>query len=263
MRIFVTGGTGFIGTHLVRELKKRKHKVVLLKARLHNIRAIERELKQFKPDVVVHLAWEGIPDLSAAMSTKNLINSVRFLELLGKLRIKKVIVTGTCYQHRGTVAGHDAFITAKDTLQTLGKEFVEGGDGVFVWTYPYFVYGPGKRSGSLIPFLINETRAGRTPSPKNPNAWHDFVYVEDVARALVLLAEKKIGSGSYDIGSGTLTRTGDIAIHIAKYYRFPPLKLKKIKKAGVYANLTALKKLGWKPWVDIQKGIRLTIAQYL
>ena len=265
MRVFVTGGTGFIGTPLVRELKRRKHTVHVTKKRLRDVRGLEQELRRFSPHVIVHLAWQGIPDLGKAMSSQNLRQSLAFLERAAKVHVPKVVVPGSCWQHEkeALARDHRDFVHAKNTLEKKGRALIEKSGGTFIWTYPFFVYGPGKRSGSLIPHLINEARARRTPIPRNPDAFHDFVYIDDVVRALIALAENNVPNGSYDIGSGSLTRTGHIAVQIARAYRLPAPKLRRMRKNGLRANNRALTlSTGWKPRVSLEDGIAKTVAWF-
>jgi len=259
MRVFVTGGTGFIGKPLVRELRKRKHTVKLLAHDLELLDAIEKDLISFKPNAVIHLAWEGIPNLSAKKSRKNQEMSIQFLKLLAALKIKKVIVAGTCWQHGGADKKHAVFVRAKNAIRDKGKKIIEHGGGIFIWTYPFFVYGPGKRSGSLISSLINDAKKGKIPTPKEAQARHDFVYVEDVARAFCTILEKTTESSECDIGSGVLTQTAYIAQHIAHAFKLPIIKVPTSHTAEQKARLTALKRFGWRPHIDIRAGVSKTI----
>ena len=88
-----------MGRRIVARLRVRKHVVYCMKSRLADVHGIEKELKRSKPNVVVHLAWEGIPDYGAEMSAKNLAMGMRFLALLAKLKIKKVVATGSCFEY--------------------------------------------------------------------------------------------------------------------------------------------------------------------
>ena len=92
MKVFLTGGTGFIGKHVVKILLNEGHKILLLKrpsnlkysyldrvqvtsGDLSTIQDCKKKIKDFEPDSAIHLAWEGIPDYSAETSTKNLKNT--------------------------------------------------------------------------------------------------------------------------------------------------------------------------------------------
>jgi len=261
MRVFITGGKGFIGSRVVKELKKRKHTVHLLSARLGKTSAVEKELKKFKPDCVIHLAWEGLPDIGPIMSARNKSYGLNLFKLIEKYKIPKLICTGTAWEYETErelkAHKHEAFINAKRALRVFGKKIMARQGGIFIWAIPFFVYGNGKKAASLVPSLFVQAKRGETPMPRNPDAWHDFIYVDDVAKAVVLLAEKKVKSGTYDIGTGTLTRTGKIAREVARLYKLPSIKLHSISKKGVRADTHPLKKaITWAPKTNVSKGLR-------
>lgn len=260
MRIYITGGTGFIGTRVVAQLKD-KHTVKLLSGRLSDLLTIEKELRQFKPEVVIHLAWEGIPNVGSVMSAQNLKESLSFFELVSKLKISKLIGVGSAWEYESEAelikSKHGPFVAAKKTLRVFGETLLQEYGGVFVWAIPFFVYGKGKKNVSLIPSLLAQAEEGQTPTPKNSDAWHDFVYVDDVARAIVLLATKKVASGFYDIGSGRLVRTGEIARAVAKIFSLPPITLSNTAKNGHKANIRRLRKAtGWEPRWSLTKALK-------
>lgn len=261
MRIFITGGTGFIGRRVVPLLKKRKHTVWLMKARLAETAKIEKELRRFKPDVMIHLAWEGLPDYGPATSAKNVVYGLQLFSTFSKLGIKKIISTGSCSEYDSKDSGHWTYTIAKRTLREIGTALFSQSGSVFVWAVPFFIYGVGKPGGSLVPSLITQAQRGEIPVAKN-DVYHDFVYVNDVVRALVFLTEKKIPSGVYDIGLGKLTRTVEIACTIARAYHIPFAPVRTMhKKRGRVADLRALKKLGWRPEFSIRKGVKAMMRE--
>jgi len=94
MNIIVTGGSGFVGRHLLKELVQTNHNIASItrqeffhfdsiKIILGDLSLSERmrqELIEFQPDVVVHLSWQGIPDYSQEVSRVNLNLSIDFFE---------------------------------------------------------------------------------------------------------------------------------------------------------------------------------------
>ena len=86
MRVILTGGTGFIGYPVLKKLIELNHEILLLdrnffflenlkinrlKVDLNNFTDKKFEIINFKPEVILHLAWQGIPDYSEEMSKLN------------------------------------------------------------------------------------------------------------------------------------------------------------------------------------------------
>lgn len=256
-KVLVTGGTGFIGRRVVALLKNKGHRVTLLRARLENSKKVRAELIRAKPDTVIHLAWEGLPDYGARMSAKNLAQSLQFFLLLAELRVPKVVGVGTCWEYERINTGPRAYMLAKQTLRKFGEDLFAG-QGTFIWVRPFFVFGAGKPKKSLFPSLIAQARE-RNISGVKYDGWSDFIYVDDVAEALVLLATRRALSGTYDIGSGKLTRVGRVAQLVAQAFRLKPISLHRQKSKGIHANIRVLRALGWRPHITIEQGIRKMI----
>lgn len=293
MKIFVTGGTGFIGRYALRELKKRGHRLLVLsleterksgtaffKGDLSDISKWKRRLKKFKPEAAVHLAWEGIPDFSYAQSVKNLRYGLNLFSVLAEAGCKKIVAAGTGYEVGDRVGRIDdninvspatAFTAAKHSLHLIGKELAKEKGMDFIWLRPFNPYGYGQRAGSLIPYITRSV-AERTPLRlKDPLVQGDFIHVTDVARAIAAAVLRGKGRVTYNVGSGELTSVRDIAKMICEemgaskeYYRdFARTAKGKLTNAP-YADLkNARKGIGWRPLVDIKTGIAKTVAKFL
>ena len=158
MKILITGATGFIGNHLLKELlKDTKNEIIatsrdIEKAKKHEwfsrVKYIsydlnsQEELNLFeyfdKPDKVIHLAWDGLPNYNDLIHIeKNLFNNYQFIKNLVANGLKDITITGTCFEY-GMVNGclsediqtnpSNSYGIAKDSLrrfiEELNKEFV-------------------------------------------------------------------------------------------------------------------------------------------
>lgn len=289
MKIFVTGGTGFIGTHVLNKLLSQNHSVLLLSRTLnkstnHNLQIIngnlsnieewKNELQKFKPDSCIHLGWEGLPDHSYEISKLNLEYGLNLIVLLSKIGCKRLLIIGSCFEYgvqKGKLSEKtlpkslDSFTASKHSLHWLGEEIAKQNDMDFIWIRPFFVYGPGQHSKSLIPYILNTLKAGNLPVIRNPEAKNDFVYVEDVADAICKILKKGTNGETYNVGSGKLTSIKQII-----NYTYKNLKIKnnfqlgeKILKDAIsssYADISKIKKeIGWEPRTNIKEGIEKTI----
>lgn len=291
MRIFITGGTGFIGRHVVNRLIKDKHKVLILSREkresrpylkfiqgdLSNTRNWSKEVELFKPQAAIHLGWEGLPKHDYNFSKKNFINSLELIELLTNIACKKIIVVGSCWEY-GVQTGKlreddlplpfDSFTAAKHSIHWFGKQLAKDHDCKLIWTRPFYVYGPGQHSKSLIPHLIDCAKNNRQPEIRTPDAKNDFIFVEDLVDAFIALLSNELKNDLYNIGSGKLTKVADIIKVVFKEFDLK-IQFKKAeidnrsKLKGFYGDISRIKKdTSWKPTYSIKDGIKKTIAFY-
>lgn len=292
MNIFITGGTGFIGRHAVEELKKRGHTLLILSRGRHRERGIKfiegdlsdlpywsTQLKKFKPDVAVHLAWEGIPDFSYENSLKNLSGSLALFSLLVVVGCKKIVATGTgfeCGDRLGKipdeiqVTPYSAFTAAKHALHIMGEELAKDKKLDFLWLRPFNPYGDGQRAESLIPYIMRCIMEGVPLRLRSPLAQGDFIYVGDVAMAIVKSIENGRGIHAYNVGSGHLTAVRDIAKMICMEMKVSEKYLKDFMNTtkgklleAPYTDIRQVKReIGWIPEVTMKIGIKKTIQAY-
>ena len=293
MKVFVTGGTGFIGLYVVRELSKRGHKLLILSNQsknqtldfpktvefvegdLGNIESWKFNVKSFQPEATVHMAWEGIPDYRVKASIRNLKYGLNLFQELVELRCKKIICTGSCWeygQNQGKLSEDslirpsNAFTAAKNALHWLGREITKESNTQFIWTRLFYVYGPGQRENSLIPYIIKCTKEGKKPKIRTSFVKNDFVYAEDVASAITMILRKCKQSTIYNIGSGHSNSVKEVVNMV-----YDSLKIK--NEFGVdsickdealcedyWADISKFEmEIGWEPKTNIHDGIKKTI----
>ena len=287
MRIFITGGTGFIGTPAVRELLRDGHKLLLMvhgagrpgfmpspnlkifKGDLGEVSSYRAEVRTFRPEALVHLAWEGIPDFGMENCLKNVIQSVRLFETVSALGTRLVVASGSCWeyldlagkrQESDLLNSENLFAAAKNFVHLAGRKLAEKNGKNFVWLRFFYVYGPGQKSSSLIPHLIHSMLAKQKPEIKNPGIENDFIYVKDVARALAMIVKRAKQSAVYNVGSGKAVSVGKITKMIYPHYT----ARRSGKTPGSYADISKIRKtIGWQPKTDIKTGIRETIKYFM
>ena len=238
MRIFITGGAGFIGTEILKRLASVSHELLLLSrdeaeskllrrysrniivSDLKDIQKAKKDIIEFAPEIMIHLAWEGIPDFSFDVCKRNLDNSIHLINIIAReTECKKVIVSGSCHEY-GKQSGickesdivniNSNFAWAKYSLYTYVDYVCRNHDVELIWFRIFYAYGPGQRRESLIPMLCETLRKRGIPTIKNPSNANDFVYIEDISEAFSAAVARHIPSGIYNLGSGSPTRVIDI-----------------------------------------------------
>ena len=298
MKVFITGGTGFIGQHVVKQLVKDKHTLLLLcpeneelphslktsktlkilKNDLSNIDIWKKEVGHFKPHASIHMAWEGIPNYNYKNSMRNLVYGLNLITMLAEIGCKCVLCTGSCWEY-GQKSGKlnedlevkpsNAFTAAKNSLHMVGREIAKENNMKFIWTRLFYVYGPGQKSHSLIPNIINAIESGNTPDIKTPHSRNDFVYVEDVANAIYMLITKQPKGEIYNIGLGHSTEVAEIINMVYSCYglnkKYDSLNeiSADLVQTDFWADISRIKNdVGWEPKFNVEKGIEKTIEYF-
>ncbi len=292
MRVLVTGATGFIGQQVCRTLGGTEHDIwatssegttresrETLSLPIHRYTMgghLPVDLIGWKPEVVLHLAWEGIPDLGPDMCAKNVRDQRRFFEQVCDLpSVKKVVTAGSCREY-GDVRGPCQESLTAETIDVFGsaKEEIRrsletscAGSGIDVtWLRIFYVYGPGQRPGGLIPSLVDSLVRGEQVHLGFPDAAHDFVHVDDVAHAFVCALEQPDTAGIFNVGSGRPTVVADVARLVTAAWSgdgsvddLGTIPTVTTADTGMWADLTQIKKcLDWRPKVDLATGIATT-----
>jgi nucleoside-diphosphate-sugar epimerase len=292
MKIFVTGAPGFIGRNVVELLSSGSNKLLLLAkdkgehrlldrykqnvitGDLKNISYLKKDIKNFNPQVLIHLAWKGIPDFSFNMCKKNLDISLALINfIINETDCKKIIVSGSCLEYGRTngrcketdsVNINSCFSWAKFSLYSYLNFICRKFDKDLIWFRIFYAYGPGQRKESLIPNLIYAFKKGTKPNISGALNANDFIHVEDIAHAFCKAVDKKIKSGIYNLGSGKPTRVIDICKTAEKIISGKnrisdkiALNLNFKETLNFWADITKTKKtLSWKPGISVEKGIR-------
>lgn len=301
MRICITGGRGFLGTHLVRIFKSHKYNKIFVadidKYDLRKTDEIKRMYREIKPDIVVHLAAKvgGIGanrEHPGEFFYDNLIMGVELMEQARKFRVQKFVALGTicCYPKFTPVPFKETNLwngypeetnapygLAKKMLLVQSQAYRQQYGFNSIFLMPVNLYGPGDNfdpnSSHVIPALIKKCfdalKAGDDEIVVwgTGNASREFLYVEDCAEAIVLATEKYNKSEPVNIGAGFEIRIKNLVKLIVRLTGFKgKIRWDKTKPDGQprrKLDITKAKKeFGFKATTDFQSGLTRTIQWY-
>jgi nucleoside-diphosphate-sugar epimerase len=243
MKIAITGATGFIGRHVRNALAKTDHDIVLVVRRsekageitvhetivtadLHQERTDWFELFG-KPDAVLHLAWGGLPNYMDEYHVEvELPMQSKFLSTLIDSGLKKLVVTGTCYEY-GMSSGalsedqetnpNTPYGIAKDCLRKDLFELRQRKYFDLTWARIFYPYGEGQSSQSLYS-LIKDVANSSNPEIQlsNSDGVLDFISVIELSEILAILTLTIDNTGIVNLGSGHPKYVIDFARNIAR-----------------------------------------------
>ena len=239
---------------------------------LKNTDSYKRELINFNPDKIIHLAWEGLPNYSEENCIRNYESTMKFFQTTLDTDCKEIVCTGTCWEYAenqgmidegGTLDTSNAFKFYKNQTRIEGRKLLKGG-AKLTWVRPFFIYGRGQRADSLIPLCIRSLMKNSVPDIKNPDAINDFIHVSDAANGISVITNNQQNSEIYNLGSGSGTAVWEVVNMIAtKLGKKPSYTKREKSNSGNIANINSLRSKGWKIRYDMNKGIEEVISQLI
>lgn len=302
MKILITGGCGFIGSHIVDNLIEKGNEIIVIdnlstgkkenlnpQAKLYIQNIIEPELNNIfekeKPEIVIHTAAQvqlrnSLKDpLSDAKD--NILGTINVLEACRKNNVKKIIYTST----GGARVGEPEYLPVDEkhpinpcSPYGISKHTAEH----YVWMYHELygldylifcfgnVYGPRddpncKRVTSLfIKMMLNNE------IPKifgDGNQGRDFIYVKDLAKFIVNSIDKTPQHKLFHLANEKMITVNEIYSILKEQLNFPH-KAKHIEAIKgevreIVLDTTLVKnELNWEPQTQIKEGLQKTINYF-
>jgi len=248
-RVVVTGGAGFLGSHVVEKLVQRGCRdVVVPRSREYDLRdrdAIIRLYRETRPQLVIHLAAivGGIGANRASPGRffyDNAVMGIDLLEYARQLGVEKFVAVGTvCAYPRSTPVPfresdlwngypeetNAPYGLAKKMMLVQAQAYRQQYGFNAVYLLPVNLYGPRDNfdleTGHVIPSLIRKCVEAKAQNADHITLWGDgsptreFLYVEDAAEGILLAAEHYDGAEPVNLGTGEEISIKDLAELIA------------------------------------------------
>ncbi len=302
MKILVTGGAGFIGSHIVDAYISLGHTVAVMdnlssgkteyinpqakffQVDITNLESVQKAISDFKPEVINHHAAHIQVGYSVKNpqfdATSNILGLLNIMESVKSLGLKKVIMAST----GGVIYGNKQVPfdeeMREEPLSPYGISKKSG--ELYLYFYhkeykiPYTVlrysnvYGPRQNphgESGVIAIFCEYLAAGKSPVINGDGSHtRDYVYIEDVVRANVLALESDF-VGELNIGTNTETSTSAVFDIVASEFGAPSAKQFGPERPGEQARSAlsyqkAKKILGWTPTVTLQDGVKNVARWY-
>ena len=297
--VIVTGGAGFIGSHMVDFLIKKKFKVIVIdNLSGGNIKNIQQHLKKKKflllkknicdnpidiknikkADYIFHFAGKGdiVPSIQKPFQyfNTNVMGTINVLELARRLKVKKVVyaASSSCYGLAKTPTSEKNKI---NTLYPYALSKYMGENALFHWQKVYGVkvnslrifnaYGPRvstKGTYGAVFGVFFKQKLLNLPFTLvgNGRQKRDFVYVTDVVEAFYLAFKSNYSAEVSNVGSGKTAKINDVAKLISSKKIHIP------KRPGepdiTHADISKIKKyLKWSSKTSIQQGVKKILLE--
>ena len=301
MKILVTGGAGFIGSHVVDALVKQGDEVVIIDnfstgfeknlnpaAKLYRLSirdtAIDKIFEREKPQVVIHLAAQTsvIRSITDPIfdADVNILGSLNVIANCVRTGVHKIVYASSSalygtpeylpVDEKHPVKSLSPYGVSKHTVEHyLFQNQTLNGLSFIVLRYAN-VYGPRQNprgEGGVVAIFAGKMLSGEQPTIYGlGDKSRDYVYVDDVVRANIIAAGSD-ETGIFNIGTGEETTDQKVFELISRACNYDGVPFYAVERAGeikqIYLdNSRAVKILKWNPRVQVKEGIPMAMAYY-
>lgn len=293
----ITGATGFVGSCLLRELVSRNENVHLLLRReanlcrirdiinrtkiyytdLSDIAKLSKLIHKIQPDVIYHLATYGAysaqTDADLCIKT-NIAGTWNLLKATADIDYQLFVNTGSSseYGFKNSPMKENDYLepasyyaVTKSAQTLLCSYFAQANDKPIVTLRPFSVYGPYEDKNRFIPVLLKSLYYGNRMDLVSSDISRDWIYIDDVVRAYLLINKLKKFSGQvFNIGTATqhnIRQVVELATEVTgktAVFKWGKMDNRIWDTSYWVAEISKSRKLlGWKPGVDLRQGLLL------
>ena len=300
MTILVAGGTGLVGSAIVRELKRVNRDVVGISSK--DVNLLDRDktfayIKKLNPTAIIDAAAKvgGIGGNNAfpvEFLTQNLQIQSNLMDAAHAAKTEKFVFLGSsCIYPRNCpqpikedylLTGeleqtNSAYAIAKIAGIELIKSYRKEYGYKWISIMPTNLYGPNDNfdleTSHVLPALIRKFIEAKQNNKSEVSVWgsgtplREFLHTDDLAKAVLLCMEKYDDAQQINVGSGVEISILDLANKIAEKVGFSgSIVMDANKPDGTprkVLDITKVSNLGWKPTISLDQGIASTVEWYL
>jgi nucleoside-diphosphate-sugar epimerase len=285
MNILLTGGTGYLGSHLAKACVEQGHHVAIFKRSFSDTRRIkdlladvdvydldlcdiEQAFRDRKIDAIVHTAtcYGRQGERVEAILKANVEFPAMLLDVASFFGVSCFINTDTCLDKF-----LNAYSLSKKQFSEWGRIFSRQGGICFLNVVLEHFYGPNEDDSKFVSFVIKKLldHASAIEFTAGEQT-RDFIYIEDVVQAYLLLLAKverfDVNFMEFELGSGKEVTIRSLVEVIHRLtasdtiLKFGVLPYREGEKMHSCADIQSLLNLGWTPKVLLENGLSKTIA---
>lgn len=288
--VLVTGARGFIGSHLCRTLTEAGATVYALargprpaeagpgqwlQGDLADLGSVRRLYASARPDTVFHLAGyvTGARELQHVLPafSGNLLTTVNLLTVATDLGARRIVLAGSMEEpaEEGDPPS-SPYAAAKWAAGGYARMFFALYQTPVVVARLFMTYGPGQEDRrKLIPYVTTTLLEGEAPRLSSGRREVDWIYVSDVVEGLLAVAAvPHLEGAAVDLGSGALVPIRTVVRKLVALVGAPveplfgALPERPLERVRAAERAATEARLGWKPVVDLDEGLRRTVEWY-
>ncbi|MEB2629694.1 NAD-dependent epimerase/dehydratase family protein [Peribacillus frigoritolerans] len=302
-KVLVTGGFGFIGSHIVDTLIRNNYEVAiydnLSTGSIGNVQAkvtpffgnvedevlLENAMETYRPDYVIHQAAQVSVQQSISDITNdariNIMGTINIAKLSHKYAVKKIVFASSAAVYGNadvmpiTLSHLTSPLSPYGASKKTAEDYLKLAKELYDLNYVNLrysnVYGPRQTAsgeGGVISIFTNLVIKNERPVIYGDGTQtRDFIYVKDVADANLKALEYE-GSGTFNVSSTTSTSINQLFSIIQSFGSHDLSPIYQPAKNGdikdsLLCNKTTLQKLAWHPTYSLEQGLASTYEYYL
>lgn len=291
LKVLVTGGSGFIGSHLCRRLCEKGSEVQATsrvrrigkkggptwrQGDMADMATLRSLISDVKPDVIFHLAGSvgASPNLDLVAPTFQslLTSTVNMLTVATEVGCRRIVLVASLTEPlptHGEMTPGSPYAAAKWASSAYGRMFQSLYGTPSVMVRPFMAYGPAQDPRKLIPAVTLALLKGEAPKLSSGQWQADWIYITDVIEGFLAAAvTPQIEGATIDLGSGLLVSVRTVVQQLVKVMGnlveplFDALPDRPFEQVRIADTADAYAKLNWKATTSLESGLRQTVAWY-